>query len=116
MVLTKDDYDEVYSPIVKCATITAFLTWAAHNKAKVFQVDGKTAFLQGRLNDEELYMCQPEDFKDEEKIDKVCKLKKSIHGLKQNVGKKKLKILSSLMILLKVKLTPVFSQKENQRK
>ena len=71
------------SPVVKHATIRAFLTWAAHNKTKVFQVDVKTTFLHGRLNDEELYMCQPEGFEDEEKIDKVCKLKKSIYGLKQ---------------------------------
>ena len=74
------DYDEVSSPIAKHVTIRAFLTWAVHTKAKVFQFEVKTVFLHGRLNDEELYMRQPEGFEDE---DKVCNLKKSIYGFKQ---------------------------------
>ena len=45
-------------------------------------LDVKTAFLQGNLEDE-IYMEQPEGFVDEERPDYVCKLNKSIYGLKQ---------------------------------
>lgn len=77
------DYDETFSPVVKHTTIRAFLAKAAYHKTKVFQVDIKTAFLHGKLNNEELYMHQPEGFYDEENKDKVYKLKKAIYGLKQ---------------------------------
>ena len=69
------DCNEEYFPVVKHATIKAFLTWAAHSKTKALQVDVKIAFLHGRQNDEERYMRQPESFKDVEKIDSICKLK-----------------------------------------
>lgn len=56
------------------------LATAAANKLQTQQFDVKTAFLYGDLS-EELYMYQPEGFED--KTDRVCKLKKSIYGLKQ---------------------------------
>lgn len=74
------DFDETFAPVVKHTTIRAFLAAAAYKNMKVHHVEIKTAFLHGKLK-EEIYMKQPEGF--EEKNGKVCKLQKSLYGLKQ---------------------------------
>lgn len=74
------DYDEVYSPVVRYASIRYLMSLAAQFDMEIFQMDAVTAFLQGDLDDE-IYMYQPEYFNDH--TDKVCKLRKSIYGLKQ---------------------------------
>ena len=56
---------------------------AVQNNLKLHQIDVTTAFLNGKL-DEEVYMEQPEDFVVKNKEDLVCKLKRSIYGLKQS--------------------------------
>jgi hypothetical protein len=63
-------------------TICVLLSFAASYGLLVHQMDVKTTFLNGEL-DEEIYMDQPEGFEISSQKDKVCKLKKSLYGLKQ---------------------------------
>ena len=58
------------------------LAIAAFHDYEIWQMDVKTAFLNGFL-EEELYMMQPEGFVDPKSADKVCKLQRSIYGLVQ---------------------------------
>ena len=76
------DYQEVFSPVVRYSSIRALLALANVRDWEVHQMDVKTAFLQGDL-DEEIYMKQPDGYIDKDKPNHVCKLKKSIYGLKQ---------------------------------
>src|SRR4051812_8288083 len=63
-------------------SIRILLALAAFQDYEIWQMDVKTAFLNGNI-DEELYMMQPEGFVDPKDADKVCKLQWSIYGLKQ---------------------------------
>ncbi|KAG5549867.1 hypothetical protein RHGRI_014986 [Rhododendron griersonianum] len=76
------DFDEIFSPVVKMSSIRVVLGMAASLNLEVEQLDVKTAFLHGDL-EEEIYMEQPEGFKEKGKENLVCKLKKSLYGLKQ---------------------------------
>ncbi|KAJ4719028.1 Retrovirus-related Pol polyprotein from transposon TNT 1-94 [Melia azedarach] len=76
------DFDEIFSPVVKMSSIRVVLGIAASLDLKIEQMDVKTAFLHGDL-DKEIYMKQPEGFKIKGKEDYMCKLKKSLYGLKQ---------------------------------
>ena len=76
------DFDEIFSPVVKMTSIRTVLGLAASLDLEVEQMDVKTAFLHGDL-EEEIYMEQPEGFKERGKENFVCKLKKSLYGLKQ---------------------------------
>ncbi|KAL5842405.1 hypothetical protein ACOSQ3_013008 [Xanthoceras sorbifolium] len=76
------DFDEIFSPVVKMTSIRAVLGLAASLDLEVEQMDVKTAFLHGDL-EEEIYMEQPEGFKQKGNEDYVCRLKKSLYGLKQ---------------------------------
>ena len=76
------DFDEIFSPIVKLSSIRIILGLATNQDLEIEQLDVKTAFLHGDL-EEEIYMQQPEGFEDKRKEDLVCKLKKSLYGLKQ---------------------------------
>ena len=58
------------------------LAIAAFIDYEIWQMDAKTAFLNGDI-EEELYMVQPKGFVDPKDADKVCKLQRSIYGLKQ---------------------------------
>ena len=62
--------------------IRILLSIAAHMDYKIWQMDVKIAFLNGSL-DETIYMVQPEGFITKGQEKKVCKLQKSIYGLKQ---------------------------------
>ncbi|KAL0394937.1 UNVERIFIED_CONTAM: Retrovirus-related Pol polyprotein from transposon TNT 1-94 [Sesamum latifolium] len=75
------DYEETFSPVVRFTSVRLILV--AHLDLKLFQMDVKTAFLNGELN-EEIYMDQPEGFQEMGQICKVCHLKRSIYGLKQS--------------------------------
>lgn len=77
------DYDEVFAPVGKLATFRTLLTLASYKKLKVHHFDIKTAFLNGKLN-EEIYMKQPPGFISTETAKLVCKLHRSIYGLKQS--------------------------------
>jgi ATP-binding cassette subfamily B (MDR/TAP) protein 1 len=75
------DFDEIFSPMVKMTSIRMILGVAASLNLEVEQMDVKTAFLHEEL-EEEIYMEQPEGFLVKGKEDYVCKLNKSLYGLK----------------------------------
>ena len=76
------DYDETFSPVAMLKSIRILLAIAAYHDYEIWQMDVKTAFLNGNLL-EDVYMTQPEGFVDPKDAGKVCKLQKSIYGLKQ---------------------------------
>ncbi|KAJ9553587.1 hypothetical protein OSB04_017632, partial [Centaurea solstitialis] len=76
------DYDETFAPVARIEAIRIFLAYAAHKNIKVFQMDVKSAFLNGVLH-EEVYIEQPEGFVDPDFPDHVCILDKALYGLKQ---------------------------------
>lgn len=77
------DYDEIFSPVVRHTSIRVLLAMVAQFDMELEQMDVKTAFLHGDLK-ELIYMVQPEGFKEVGKEDHVCRLKKSLYGLKQS--------------------------------
>ncbi|KAM1487717.1 hypothetical protein ACFX2I_001756 [Malus domestica] len=76
------DFDEIFSPVVKMTSIRVILGMTASMDLELEQLDVKTAFLHGNL-EEEIYMEQPKGFEVKGKENLVCKLKKSLYGLKQ---------------------------------
>ncbi|KAJ9539504.1 hypothetical protein OSB04_032237 [Centaurea solstitialis] len=76
------DYDETFSPVAMLKSIRILMAISAYFNYEIWQMDVKTAFLNGKLTDD-VYMQQPEGFVDPKNLDKVCKLLKSIYGLKQ---------------------------------
>ena len=79
------DYDETFAPVISFTSLRVLLSLAAEFNMELAQVDIDTAYLYGDI-DKELYLAQPEGF---EKIGKhgeqlVCRLRKSIYGLKQS--------------------------------
>ena len=77
------DYDETFAPVAKFTSIRAVLSMAAKHNLKLHQMDVKTAFLNGVLG-EDIFMVQPEGYVDKDHPDYVCKLKRSLYGLKQS--------------------------------
>jgi len=75
-------YNEVFSPVVKHSSIRILLALIAQYELELDQLDVKTGFLHGNL-EEEIYMSQP-TFKTTGKENIVCKLKKSLYKLKQS--------------------------------
>ena len=76
------DYDEVFAPVARLETIRLIISLAAQNKWKIFQMDVKSAFLNGFL-EEEVYIEQPLGYVVKGHEDKVLRLKKALYGLKQ---------------------------------
>nr|GEV05901.1 retrovirus-related Pol polyprotein from transposon TNT 1-94 [Tanacetum cinerariifolium] len=76
------DYDETYASVARLESIRILLAYACVLDFKIFQIDVKSTFLNGFIN-EEVYMAQPLGFVDFEKLDHVYKLKKTLYGLKQ---------------------------------
>ncbi|GJY05089.1 retrovirus-related pol polyprotein from transposon TNT 1-94 [Tanacetum coccineum] len=76
------DYDETYAPVARLESIRILLAYACALDFKLFQMDVKSAFLNGFIN-EEVYVAQPPGFIDFKKPDHVYKLKKALYGLKQ---------------------------------
>ncbi|KAL0411599.1 UNVERIFIED_CONTAM: Retrovirus-related Pol polyprotein from transposon TNT 1-94 [Sesamum latifolium] len=77
------DFTEIFSPVVKFTTVRIILALVAHHDWELKQMDVKTAFLHGDL-EEQIYLNQPYGFIDKEKPNHVCMLKKSLYGLKQS--------------------------------
>ena len=77
------DYEETFSPVVRFSSIRLLLAYAVQNDMLVHQMDVVTAFLNGKL-EEEIYMEQPDGYIQPGKEHLVCKLQKSLYGLKQS--------------------------------
>ncbi|GJR57928.1 retrovirus-related pol polyprotein from transposon TNT 1-94 [Tanacetum coccineum] len=76
------DYDETFAPVARMEAIRIFLAFATYMNFIVYQMDVKSAFLNGKLK-EEVYVKQPPGFESSEFPDYVCKLDKALYGLKQ---------------------------------
>ncbi|KAD2394329.1 hypothetical protein E3N88_41306 [Mikania micrantha] len=111
------DYDEVFAPVARIEAIRIFLAFAASKNFKVFQMDAKSVFLYGKI-DEEVYVCQPPGFEDPKFTNYVCKLDKALYGLHQ-APIKWYETLSSFLPLNNFKRGTIdktlFFKKSNQR-
>jgi hypothetical protein len=76
------DFDETFAPVARLESIRILLSIACHLGFKLYQIDIKSAFLNGILQ-EEVYVEQPKGFQDPHHPDHVYKLKKALYGLKQ---------------------------------
>eukprot|EP00253_Pinus_taeda_P001980 PITA_01980 len=76
------DYDETFTPVARCTSIRTVISLAAQMGWEIHQMDVKTTFLN-RVIKEEVYIEQPEGFVTHEKKSHVCRLKKTMCGLKQ---------------------------------
>ena len=76
------DYDETFALVARLEAIRVFLAYAAHKKFKVFQMDVKSTFLNGEL-EQEVYVEQPPGFVDSQFPNHVYRLDKALYGLKQ---------------------------------
>ena len=76
------DFDETFVPVARLEAIRLLLAFACFKNFKLFQMDVKSAFLNGFIK-EEVYVEQPPGFEDTFKEDYVFKLKKALYGLKQ---------------------------------
>ncbi|GJU92027.1 retrovirus-related pol polyprotein from transposon TNT 1-94 [Tanacetum coccineum] len=76
------DFEESFAPVARLEAIRLFIAHAASKNMVIFQMDVKTAFLNGELN-EVVYVSQPEGFVDPEHPSHVYRLKKALYGLKQ---------------------------------
>ncbi|GJT14895.1 putative ribonuclease H-like domain-containing protein [Tanacetum coccineum] len=91
------DYDDVFAPVARIEAIRLFFTYASFMEFIVYQMDVKSAFLYGTIEEEmdvksvflygtigeEVYVCQPPGFEDPNFPDKVYKVEKALYGLHQ---------------------------------
>jgi hypothetical protein len=75
-------YDEIFSPVAMLKSVQILLAYHAYFDYKIWQMDVKMTFLNGNLT-KDVYMIQPEGFVDPKYAGKICKVQKSIYGLKQ---------------------------------
>jgi hypothetical protein len=76
------DFGETYAPVAWLESIRILLAYATHHGFKLYQMDMKSAFLNGPIK-EEVYIEQPPSFEDSEYPNHVYKLSKALYGLKQ---------------------------------
>nr|GFD02822.1 copia protein [Tanacetum cinerariifolium] len=76
------DYEEVFAPVARIEAIQLFLAYASFIGYTVYQMNVKSAFLYGTI-EEEVYVCQPPGFKDQDYPNKVYKVVKALYGLHQ---------------------------------
>nr|GEU81096.1 retrovirus-related Pol polyprotein from transposon TNT 1-94 [Tanacetum cinerariifolium] len=76
------DYDETFALVARLKAIRIFLAYASYKRFIVYQMDVKSAFLNGKIS-EEVYVEQPRGFESSEFPNHVCKLNKALYGLKQ---------------------------------
>jgi hypothetical protein len=77
------DYDEIFTVVTKMSTVRTLISCAVNFGWPLHQLDVKNVFLHGDL-EEEVYMKIPPGFANNQTSGKVCKLKKSLYGLKQS--------------------------------
>ncbi|GJV03003.1 retrovirus-related pol polyprotein from transposon TNT 1-94 [Tanacetum coccineum] len=80
------NFEESFAPVARLEAVRLFVAYVAHKSFPVYQMDVKTAFLNGPLK-EEVYINQPNGFVDPHHPDKVYRLKKALYGLKQPPGR-----------------------------
>ncbi|GJY13015.1 putative ribonuclease H-like domain-containing protein [Tanacetum coccineum] len=76
------DYDKVFAPVARIEAIRLFLAYASFKDFVVYQMDVKSAFLYGKI-EEEAYICQPPGFEDPDFPDRVYKVEKALYRLHQ---------------------------------
>nr|GEU66372.1 retrovirus-related Pol polyprotein from transposon TNT 1-94 [Tanacetum cinerariifolium] len=76
------DFEESFAPVVRLEAVWIFIAYTPHKSFLTFQMDVKTAFLNGPLK-EEVYVAQPNEFVDPDHPEKVYRLRKAVYGLKQ---------------------------------
>jgi hypothetical protein len=76
------DFSETYAPVARLKSIRILLAYATYHGFKLYQMDVKSAFLNGPIK-EEVYVEQPPGFEDSEYPNHVYKLSKALYGLKQ---------------------------------
>ncbi|GJV10785.1 putative ribonuclease H-like domain-containing protein [Tanacetum coccineum] len=74
------DYDEIFAPVAKIEAIRLFLAYASFKDFVVYQMDVKSAFLYGKI-EEKVYVCQPSGFEDPDFLDRVYMVEKAMYGL-----------------------------------
>ncbi|GKD98483.1 retrovirus-related pol polyprotein from transposon TNT 1-94, partial [Tanacetum coccineum] len=79
------DFEESFAPVARLEAIWIFVAYAAHKSFPIYQMDVKMTFLNGSLK-EEVYVAQPDGFKDPVHPEKVYHLRKALYGLKQAPG------------------------------
>lgn len=92
------DYGETFSPVAKMVTVRSVIALAVSKGWNIHQMDVHNAFLNGNLL-EEVYMTIPAGFARQREYVKVCKLHKSLYGLKQGPRQWNLKLTESLVKL-----------------
>ncbi|CAA7264973.1 unnamed protein product [Cyclocybe aegerita] len=94
------DYFDTFAPVARLASIQAVLAMAAVHDYEIHQVDVKGAYLNGILTaDEVIFMCQPPGYRISDSAGKVCRLLKTLYGLKQS-GRRWYQRLVEIMVLL----------------
>ena len=79
------DYFDTFAPVAKLASIRTVLALAAAKDMEIHQIDIKGAYLNGELTDKEMiYMAQPPGYHAPNSVGKVCRLQKTLYGLKQS--------------------------------
>jgi hypothetical protein len=76
------DFDKTFTPVARLESIHMLLAYATHHGFKLYQMDVKSAFLNGQIKEEE-YVEQPPSFKSEKYPNHIYKLHKALYGLKQ---------------------------------
>ncbi|GJY87803.1 putative ribonuclease H-like domain-containing protein [Tanacetum coccineum] len=76
------DYDEVFAPVARIEAIRLFLAYASFKDFVVYQMDVKSAFIYGKI-EEDVYVCQPPSFEDPDFPNKVYKVENALYGLHQ---------------------------------
>nr|GEX39616.1 Gag-Pol polyprotein [Tanacetum cinerariifolium] len=76
------DFEESFALVARLEFVLIFTAYAAHKSFPIYQMDVKTAFLNGPLK-EEVYVAQPDGFVDPDHLEKVYRIKKALYGLKQ---------------------------------
>jgi hypothetical protein len=77
------DFTETFAPVVRSSSLRSMLAYAVQRKMKIDQMDVETAYLNGSIS-EEIYMRQPDGYAEPGKEHLVCRLHKSLYGLKQS--------------------------------
>nr|GEW12255.1 retrovirus-related Pol polyprotein from transposon TNT 1-94 [Tanacetum cinerariifolium] len=97
------DYDEVFAPVARIEAIRLFLAYASFMDFTVYQMDVKSEFLYGTI-EEKVYVSQPLGFVDQQFPDKVYKVEKALYGLHQ-APRAWLNIMFAVLVLIKKSTT-----------